>query len=201
MFDTIKTKFIYTNLLRRLQRSTLVLMLGVTMNACSSTENWKEEVQLSDGRIIVVERKTLHEGGGDEWASNRRGTKPKERFIRFAHPDGTGQMIEWHSTKKSPNTWPEKPLILDMEAGQPIVFSIVAISIGCEIYSKYLYRDGAWIEEVLPEKFDQRTTNLFIRDGTDMPRFVDLETKRKGNAEIGYRQSLTQVGPTRKVCG
>lgn len=182
-------------------RTLLALMLGSTMNACSSSENWKEEVQLSDGRIIVVERETLHEGGGDEWASNRSGTKPKERFIRFAHPDGSGKMIEWRSTKKSPQTWPEKPLIFGIEAGQPIVFSLLAISSGCEIYSKYVYRNGVWIEEALPDKFEQRTSNLFIRDGRDMPQFVDLETKRKGNAEVGYRRSLRQVGPTRQICG
>ncbi|MBZ0095191.1 MAG: hypothetical protein K8H75_07480 [Sulfuricella sp.] len=186
---------------RVLGRIFLVLMLGVTMNACSSSESWKEEVQLSDGRIIVVERETLHERGGDEWASNRSGSKPKERRIRFAYPGESGQMVEWRSIKKSPQTWPEKPLILDTEAGQPIIFSLVAISPGCETYSKYVYRNGVWIEEELPEKFEQRTTNLFIRDGTDMPQFVDLETKRKGNAEIGYRRALKQVGPTRQVCG
>jgi len=62
-----------------------LFMLGVTMNACSSSENWKEEVQLSDGRIIVVERERLGESGGDEWASNRSGSKPKEYRIRFIY--------------------------------------------------------------------------------------------------------------------
>ncbi|NVN90381.1 MAG: hypothetical protein HXX11_07220 [Desulfuromonadales bacterium] len=100
------------------------------------TEKWKEEVPLSNGRVIVVERETLREGGGGEWASNRSGTKPKEYRIRFAHPDGSGKMIEWRSTKKSPRTYPEFPLILDLESGQPIVFAIVAISAHrCEVYS------------------------------------------------------------------
>lgn len=187
-------------LLKRIAKFVLVLTLGVTMNACSSTEKWKEEVQLSDGRIMVVERETLRERGGDEWASNRSGTKPKEYRIRFADPDGSGKMVEWRSAKKF-ETWPEIPLILDMVAGQPTVFSLVAISIGCEIYSKYVYRDGASVEEILPEKFEQRTTNLLLRVGVDMPKFVDLETKRKFNKEPGYRRALKQVGPTRKVCG
>ncbi len=80
------------------------------------TEKWKEEVLLNNGRVIVVERETLREGGGGEWASNRSGTKPKEYRIRFAHPDGSGNMIEWRSTKKSPRTYPEFPLILDLES-------------------------------------------------------------------------------------
>ena len=176
-------------------------MLGVTMNACSSSENWKEEVQLSDGRIIVVERERLGERGGDEWASNRSGTKPKEYRIRFEYPNGSGKIIEWLTTKKSPGTWPEIPLVFNVEFGQPTIFSLVAISIGCEVYSKYVYRNGAWIEETLPEKFEQRTTNLFFGDGNNMPKFVNLEEKRKRNSGVGYRRALKQVGPTRQVCG
>ncbi len=71
----------------------------------------------------------------------------------------------------------------------------------CEVYSKYIYRNGIWIEEALPEEFEKRITNLFIRNDIDMPKYVDQETKRKGNADIGYRQSLKQVGPKRQVCG
>lgn len=185
----------------------IILTMGVTsMNAFGlfgfgGAEKWKEEVQLSDGRIIVIEREMLSERGGDEWASNRSGTKPKGYRIRFAHPDGSGKIIEWRSTKKGPSTWPEIPLILDMESGQPIVFVIVDIRDRCEIYTKYIYRNGIWIEETLLERFEERKTNLFLRVGTDMPKFVDLETKRKVNASKSYRKSIRQVGPTRQVCG
>jgi hypothetical protein len=172
---------------------------GLGFLGFGGTEKWKEEVQLSDGSIIVVDRETLREGGGDEWVSNRSGTKPKEHRIRFGHPDGSGKIIEWRSTKKSPATWPEIPLILDVDSGYPVVFTLIAISEGYEVYCKYGYRGGTWNEEVLPDKFEERTTNLFIRDGVDMPKFVDLETKRKGNAEIGYRRSLKKVGPIRQV--
>lgn len=173
----------------------IVFFFGV---GCS--EKWKEEVQLSDDRIIVVERERLSEGGGGEWAHNRSGTKPKEYRIRFIHPDKPGEMIEWRSTKISPGTYPEKPLILDLESGNPIVYAIVAINGVCEVYSKYIYRNGAWVEEALPEKFKQRTTNLFLRVGANMQKYVALETKRKVNADLGYRQSIRQVGPNRKVC-
>jgi len=61
-----------------------ILILGVTsMNVfgflfgSTRTEKWKEEVQLSDGPVIVVERETVMERGGDEWAINRSGTKPE----------------------------------------------------------------------------------------------------------------------------
>lgn len=191
-----------TRWLKRIAKFGLSLMMGVSMSACGSgSEKWKEEVQLSDGRVIVVERETLHKGGGDEWASNRSGSMPKERKLRIPSPDGSAKMIEWRSTKLSPQTWPEKPLILDVVAGQPIVFTLVAISSGCEVYSKYVYLDGVWVDELLPEKFEPRATNLFIRDGVDMPDFVNLESKQQGNSDSRYRRALKQVGPMLKVCG
>jgi hypothetical protein len=174
-----------------------------SMNACGiggGTQKWKEEVQLSDGRMIVVDMEMISESGGDEWVSNRSLSKPKEYRIRFSSPDGSGKVIEWRSTKISPATYPELPLILDMESGQPIIFSVVYVRDRCEVYNKYIYKNGVWIEEKLPEKFEKRITNLFLKRGTHMPRYVDLETKRKQNAYYGYRQSIKQVGPNREVC-
>lgn len=178
----------------------LILTLGMSMNACGfGGESWKEEVQLSDGRIIVVEREQINEGGGDEWASNRSGTKPKEYRIRFEYPSGTGKMIEWRSIKKDDGMWPETPLLFDVHSGQPIIFSLVAISICCEVYSKYVYRNGAWVEEPLPEQFEQHATNLFFGSRRDMPSFLNLAEKAKRNSGGGYRQALKQVGPNRQV--
>lgn len=179
----------------------LALTLAVTMNACGvGSQKWGEEVQLSDGNVLIVERETIHKRGGSEWASNSSGAKPEQRYIRFSSPDGSGKIIEWRTTKVDSQTWPEKPLILDIEGGRTIVFSLVSISTACERYSKYVFQNGLWTEEALPEKIQQRTTNLFIRDGMDMPKLVDLETKRKENSENGYRHSLRQVGPARQVC-
>jgi len=180
-----------------------VVMVVSSINACGflASASWKEEVQLSDGRVIVVKRRMITEGGGAEWAMNPTLSKPKEYRISFANPDGSGKIIEWRSTKIDERRYPEIPLILNLEAGQPVIYTIIGIDIYCEDYSKYAYRNGIWIEETLPKQFEKFTTNLFLKMGTDMPRFVNLETKRKGNAEIGYRQSIKQVGPNRRVCG
>ena len=186
--------------LKRIAGLGLVLMLGASMSACGfGSEKWKEEVQFSDGKIIVVEREMVRKGGGDEWASNRSGSMPKEYRIRFSY-DGSGKMIEWRTTKIDFQTWPEVPLVFDIESGQPVVFSLVAISSGCEVYSKYVYRNGVWIEEPLPEKFEQRPANLLIFDDKDMQQFINLETKRKKNSD-SHTQGFRQIGPTLKVCG
>lgn len=186
-------------LLKRITKLGLILMMGVSMSACSGDQKWKEEVQLSDGRVIVVERELLTEGGGDEWALNRSGTKPKEHRLRFEYPVGSGKMIEWRSTKKSPQTWPEMPLILDVEAGQHVVFSSVFILGGCQIYSKYNYQNGIWIEEPLPPQFEKHATNLLIFSSRNRHSFFDLEAKRKNNSEVTL-QDFKQVGPKHPYC-
>ena len=187
---------------RRFAKFAVLLMVGGSMSANAGlfgfgdNKKWKEEVQLSDGRVIVVERELLTESGGDEWAVNRSGSKPKEHRIKFEYP--AGQLVEWRSIKKSPQTWPEIPLIFDMEAGQPVVFSIVAIDATGGIYSKYVYRNGAWIEEILPEKLEKQLTNLFLKFSAGISN-VNLETKRKMNSSVDFRQYLKQVGPNRQV--
>jgi hypothetical protein len=179
----------------------LILTLGMSMSACGGSENWKEEVQLSDGRIVVVERQLIREAGGDEWASNRSGSKPKEYRIRFVDSDGLGKTIEWRSTKIDSQTWPEVPLVFDIASGKPIVFSLFSISNGCEVYSKYVYQNGAWTEEPLPEQFAQRPANLLFGSHKDMPTLVNQEEKRVRNNYVGVRRALEQIGPNRKVCG
>jgi hypothetical protein len=173
------------------------MMMGVSIIGCSGDQKWKEEVQLSDGHIIVVERELLTEGGGDEWAINRSGSKPKEYRIRFEYPEKSGQEIEWHSIKQK-RTWPELPLIFDVENGKPVVFSNFYDSVGCQIYLKYVYQDGVWTEEMLPPVFEQHTTNLFLKFSAGLSS-VNLKTKQELNSDVGFRH-IQQVGPKHPYC-
>lgn len=198
MSDGKKTSF-FGRLMTNSAKYMVIVGVGLCVSSCA--ENWKEEVQFNDGRIFVVERELISEGGGDEWASNHSGSKPKEYVIRFANPDESGKRIEWRSTKKDSQTWPEIPLILDAESGKPVVFSLVAISIGCSIYSKYVYQNDRWVEEALPEQFAQRTTNLLFGSHKEMPTFVSLKEKLIRNDYVGVRKKYLQVGPNHKVCG
>ena len=177
----------------------LALILGASLTACGAgSEKWKEEVQLSDGKVIVVERELVLESGGDEWASNRRGVKPKENRLHFPNPDGSGNVIEWHSIKKDISIRPEVPLILDFESGHAIIFSSVSDPRGCHIYSKYLYLHDKWVEEKLPPTFAQHHTNLYIFQNEGL-KFISLEKKRENMAD--YRNTrFVEVGPTHPNC-
>lgn len=176
------------------------------MSACGflgigATEKWKEEVQLSNGQTIVIERKIINEMGGGEIVSNPSGLKPREYRMRFVNPDGSGKMIEWRTIKKSPRTYPEIPLILDVDSGKPVIFTLVGVRTACEAYCKYVYQNGTWIEEALPEILEPRMRNLFVRVIRDIPKFIDLETKRKIDDSGHIRRPVRQVGSNREICG
>lgn len=165
------------------------------------TTRWTEEVQLSDGSVIVVSRETIREGGGDEIVSNPSGSKPKTYRLYFKNPDESGKEIEWHSIKKE-GTWPEIPLILDREAGAFVVFSTLGGVGGCLDYFKYLYRNNVWIEEALPIRpalFPERKTNLLISDYKGMPSHITQPIKNKENTDV-RKMDFIRVGPKRPSC-
>jgi hypothetical protein len=188
-------------LFKQITKFGFLLMMGLSMTACGAgSKKWKEEVQLSDGKIIIVERESIYESGGDEWASNRSGSKIKAYHMRLPNPDGLGKMIEWRTTKIDSATYPEVPLVLDMELGNPTIFTLLGISATCEVYSKYVYKNGIWAEEKLSELFEQHTTNLLFGNTKDIPTLVSRQERYKRNSDSRYRKALRQVGPNHKVC-
>lgn len=178
----------------------LSMVTALLLAGCSKTVTWKEEVQLSDGRTIVIERETLNAPGGGDLRGP--GYHPDTRILRVQYPGGTGKQVEWISTKKwTEYPTPEKPLVLDVEGNELVLYSIVYLSGGCSAYSKYAYRNGQWSEEALPDEFPERVTNLILRDAIEMPEFVRIEDTRKNNRDDGYSRSLKKVGPKRIACG
>lgn len=184
----------------RLLSIAATFLVGLVMTGlagCGGSVKWKEEVQLGNGRIIVIDQEVITEWGGDEWAHNPSGSKPKEYRIRMTYPLNSNGSIEWRSVKKSPATYPELPLILDIESNQPVVFTAVYVDPICVVYTKYVYRNGLWEEETLPETFGERTPNLLIGSGSGI---ISLKTKLEKNDDIRYPKIIRKVGPSRKEC-
>lgn len=179
-----------------------ILLFSLLVASCYPFDiDWKEEVQLSDGKVIVVERAAIYVSGGAEWASNPSGSKINEYRIRFKYPVGAGKLVEWRSIKKDLKTYPEIPLVFDVYSGMPTIYSLMAISLACEVYSKYVYKNGEWVEEPLPEQFEQHPANLLFASNKNLPALLKLAEKNKRNDDIGHRRALYQVGPNKKVCG
>ena len=191
-------------LLKAFKTIGLALILGMSLTGCSGNEKWKEEVQLSDGKVIVVDRELLMANGGDELAvDNRSNFSPKEYHIQLSDPNGSSKTIKWHSIKKDRSTFPERPLILDILSGQVTIYTSLAVGAGCQMYSKYSYKNGAWVEQKLPPKFEQRATNLFVFRGDGTQQFIDLKTKQEivsKHFSADRSDRFDQVGPEHPNC-
>lgn len=173
----------------------LIFVLGGMMSACT-TDSWIEEVLLGNGEVIVIERSLIQEGGGGEIVLNPSGRKPKQHVIRYRN-NLMNLIVEWSSSKTDYRNYPETPLIFDIDSGVPTVFTIIPIETGCSTYVKYVFKNGVWLEEALPERFQKRVSNLGFTAGSGV---VDLLTKEKKNNKPGFMKSFYFVGPNKKAC-
>lgn len=116
----------------------LLLVIGFSMIACAglpgsgSTMNWKEEVVLHDGKVLVVER-FFHLGDYPTADSHNR--SQLDQTLTFTLPDAN-KKISWKTEYK--NNVPEPnslgPLLLDVVGGIPYLATSPA---GCIAYNKW----------------------------------------------------------------
>lgn len=131
----------------------LLLMLGVSMGAGAGlfghTKGWKEEVQLRDGRLLLIER-SFNLGGYSTLDARER--RPLDETITFASPE-SNQKVVWKTAfdDRSPEPNSLGPLLLDIVGGVPYLATSPA---GCIAYNKwgrpnppyvlFKYRNDAW---------------------------------------------------------
>ena len=185
------------------QRLVSTLLIGLALAGCESKVKWREEVKLSTGEIITIDREVKHKGGGAAWPRGQ-GSVPMEHLIRFRYPPQTGPLIEWRSTKVGPRgTYAELPLVLDISADKAwFIFTEHWINEACVRYEKYLLQNGTWTEPPLAEDTDTHPTNLFLAAGSnEIEGVISLAEKAKENSGTGYGPDLKQVSSNKYWCG
>ena len=119
-------------MLKRITKLGLILMMGVSMNGCSATMNWKEEVLLHDGSKIVVER--FYNLGGYQTLDSRE-RKSIDETVTFTLP-GSTKKVTWKTDFR--DSVPEQNslnlLLLDVVKGVPYIATYPA---GVIAYSKW----------------------------------------------------------------
>ncbi len=147
---------LHHSLLKRITQFGLILMMGVSMNGCSKTMSWKEEVKLNDGRVIVVDRHFNLGGYPTLDASERR---PLDETITFNMPDSSKKIV-WKTefNDRVPELNSLSPLLLDVIGGIPYLATSPA---GCIAYNKwgrpnppyilFKYANTAWQQIPLKE--------------------------------------------------
>ena len=117
--------------LKRIARLGLLLMMGASVSACSSTMRWKEEVKLHDGRTIVAER--FYDLDGYAYLDSHERT-PLDETVTFNLPDGKN--IVWKNDFR--DSVPEPNSLnhfrFDIVNGVPYLATYPA---GCIAYNKW----------------------------------------------------------------
>ena len=76
---------------KQITKLALLLMMALSMSACSKTSSWKEEVLLHDGNKIIVERTQIYGGRGE------LGQSPVKEQIASFKMQGSEKIITWKS--------------------------------------------------------------------------------------------------------
>ena len=108
----------------------LLLMMALSMSACSKTSSWKEEVLLHDGSKIIVDR-IVDRGGRHEI-----GQQPpiKEQSLTFMMPK-TNESVTWKSGFSADTGFADfQPLMLDISSN---IAYLVTHPVGCLSYNKW----------------------------------------------------------------
>lgn len=120
----------YHAVLQKITKLGLFLMIGVTMSACSKTMSWKEEVQLSDGQIVIAER-FYNLGGYPAIESKERAAL--DMTVTFNLPNGK---IIWKNDFRDSVPEPNSLNLVrfDVIKGVPYIATYPA---GCIAYNKW----------------------------------------------------------------
>lgn len=123
-------------LLRVLKTIGLILTLGVSMSAGAGlfghSKGWKEEVQLHDGRVLLIER-SFNLGGYPTLDARER--RLLDETITFTLPESSQKIVwktDFDNAVPEPNSL--SPLLLDIVGGVPFLATSPA---GCIAYNKW----------------------------------------------------------------
>lgn len=137
----------------------LLIFLGSSMSGCANTNTWKEEVKLSDGRVIVVTQKRRYES---VYTGSNTGNLPRDSWLTFKLPEFGNQEIVWHENLL--------PQVLNVYQGRLYVVGVPFTEKEFRQYGKpypeyvsYRYEVGKWqripFNEIPEAIYD---TNLLI---------------------------------------
>lgn len=117
-------------MLKRIVKLGLILMMGVSMSACS--KGWKEEVQLHDGQVLLIER-SYNLGGYPTLDARER--RLLDETITFTLPESK-QKVVWKTDfdDRSSESNSLGSLLLDIVGGVPYLATSPA---GCIAYNKW----------------------------------------------------------------
>ncbi len=154
--------------------------LGLLLAGCERTNRWQEEVQLSDGTVLTVDRAVSYRAPSGP-LGQPIGRRALEERLSFADP-GTGHDVEWHEPRRTA-VW------LDRIGIQ--VWLVGRLSAPCEgefghlpVWQAYLLRGDQWeaVDPAGAPVVQARNLLTTAYPVTKQLRHVSLSDKQRLNA-------------------
>jgi hypothetical protein len=190
-----------------LARRFCFLLVCLILAGCDKTVAWQEELQLSTGETIMIDRAVILEPGSG--LPPYMGPSTKAYHIRFRYPAQTGSVIEWNLQRWNflkNHRYEENPLVLDLSQDKVwFIYTTRTVGTHCIRYVRYQFQKGVWIETPLSDGFvDVRPTNLFlagaknVKDGGIISLSEKKAQLRSSSNPASYKK---QVGPQQITSG
>jgi hypothetical protein len=191
------------NLLKKPLQIFLFLIAMLQLTACSKTVEWKEEVKLNDGRVIVVTQKKRCEGG-DYTAKTGATCIARESWLTINLPEFSSQEILWHESLN--------PMVVNIHQGRLFVVGFPPHTLEFRAYGAtnppyfgFIWENGKWkriaFSEIPEAIYD---TNMLIEsipgNKTD---FLTLPTKNspEENGTFTKPAYLHRIDPKFAISG
>lgn len=179
---------------------TSIVTLSLT-SGCDKTVQWKEEVKLNDGRIVVVTQKKRCEGG--DYRANKDATCiARESWLTVRLPEFSDSDIVWHETLK--------PMVINVDEGQLYVIGLPPTSLEFRNYGApnppyigFRWSNSDWIRinfTEIPKSIYE--TNMLIenipRNRTSLLRLAVKDSELE-NGNSMYPAYFRRIDPKFKI--
>jgi len=177
----------------------LAVGIVLTLTGCESGKvdlKWQEEVKMTDGQMLLVNRTAKGEQvGGHFGTTGGGGFKEKELTL---------DVVKLPENWQPPPAWRTDyvPILLDYQPAEH-TWSVVATFFWCKgakfpplVYTEYQSKNGGpWVVVPLEERLIGRSTNLYTHIGGKMPEHITAEeTDQKSRSAF---RDLREIVPNR----
>jgi hypothetical protein len=181
----------------KLLKILLFALLAIQAAGCSKTVQWEEDVQLNDGRIIVVTQKKRCEGG-DFVAKNGASCVAREAWLTIRLPEFSDKDIVWHESLD--------PMVLNVHQGRlflvarpPHMLEFRAYGATNPPYFGFVWELGQWrriaFTEIPDAIYDRNMLIESIPQNRTKHLTLEIKDSRLENGNPVYSKDLRRIDP------
>lgn len=176
----------------------LVVVGAGLLRVAGGRLSWTEEVRLSDGRTIVVDRSNRYDDVG--WTKPASSGLFQRARLAFATPRPIIHLKDWEGSAQ--------PLILDVRDGKAYLVAIVTSYSGVEEFGKpdpgyvaFVFSGDHWKRIDLKDLPSGLSVNLLVLPRADLVRHepVSISTKERAKAQDRVPDQFRRLDPAYRL--